>query len=433
MGSSGKMAYMYGPPSIGSYPYAGQRGYAPGLYGRESAYGYGPAPHHPAAHPFYSARAAYETGFDALGHPPSWRPAVYDDAFAPPAAAAPASAKGKGTIATPRNQSFSKMAGGYLFPVIGKKKREFAEKNPDVKLVSLGVGDTTHPLPKEVTSAMAAYAEGLSEWGSYEGYDPKFTGELQEAIVASLYTNDSGKALVDKSEVLISDGSKCDLGRLQFLFDKKATVAVQDPAYPVYVDSSVMQGRFEDFREDTKQYTGMVYMPCHAENDFFPDLTPAKDSDIIMFCNPNNPTGACATRAQLQQLVDFARAYGKIIIYDAAYFAYIKDKNCPRTIYEIEGAREVAIETNSFSKLAGFTGVRLGWTVIPSAITYPDGSLAKNDFNRVFGTHFNGASNIALAGGLATLQNMDKVAEVLAYYQENSRIILATLEELGFQ
>jgi len=230
----------------------------------------------------------------------------------------------------------------------------------------------------------------------------------------------------------VSDGSKCDLGRLQFLFDKSAKVAVQDPAYPVYVDSSVIQGRYESFNESTKQYDGIVYMPCNAENDFFPDLTPAQDADIIIFCNPNNPTGACANRSQLQKLVNFARAHGKIIIYDAAYFAYIKDPQCPRTIYEIEGAREVAIETNSFSKLAGFTGVRLGWTVCPKDIKWADGTPVHKDWSRIMATVFNGAPNVAIAGGIACLENMPKVMQIVEYYMDNAALIRKTFEGCGF-
>jgi LL-diaminopimelate aminotransferase len=277
-----------------------------------------------------------------------------------------------------------------------------------------------------------SYAEGLGSWDKYEGYDPKIEGTLREKIVEVLYSAD-GRPLVEPSEVIVSDGSKCDLGRLQFLFDKSAKIAVQDPAYPVYVDSSVIQGRYESFDESTKQYRGITYMPCSAENDFFPDLTAAMDVDIIMFCNPNNPTGACATRAQLTQLVNFARAHGKIILYDAAYFAYIKDRNCPRTIYEIEGAREVAIETNSFSKLAGFTGVRLGWTVCPKDIKFADGTPVHQDWSRIMATIFNGAPNVACAGGVAVLENIPQVMQVVEYYMENAKLIRETFSNCGFK
>jgi LL-diaminopimelate aminotransferase len=329
------------------------------------------------------------------------------------------------------------MAGGYLFPVIGKKKKEFLAKTPSAAaggekpLVSLGVGDTTHPVPVSVAKAMADYALGLSTREGYEGYDPKAEGGLKKKIVDVLYSS-GDKPLIDASEVLVSDGSKCDLGRIQTLFGTDATVAVQDPAYPVYVDSSVMNGRFESFNEATKQYNGISYMPCNAENDFFPDLSAAADSDIIMFCNPNNPTGSCATRAQLQSLVDFARANGKIILYDAAYSAYIKDPNCPRTIYEIDGAREVAIESNSFSKLAGFTGVRLGWTVCPKDIKWSDGTPVHQDWSRIMATVFNGAPNVAVTGGMAVLDNLHDVMAIVEYYMDNAKLVRDTVKKCGF-
>jgi LL-diaminopimelate aminotransferase len=341
--------------------------------------------------------------------------------------------KGQGTVACPRNMNFKNMSGGYLFPVVKAKKDEFAAKNPTFPPpVSLGVGDTTHPIPAEIITDMVKYTQGLGTEEGYEGYDPANERVLQQEIVNVLYS-DKNKPLVDPSEVKISDGSKCDLGRLQMLFGTEARMAVQDPAYPVYVDSSVMFGRYDELDQQTKQYKGIVYMPCNAENDFFPDLTPAMAADVIVFCNPNNPTGACATRAQLTQLVNFARTNGKIILYDAAYFAYIKDANCPRTIYEIPGAREVAIESNSFSKLAGFTGVRLGWTVCPKDIKWADGSTVHGDWSRIMATVFNGAPNVAIAGGLAVLKNMGKTMEIVEYYMANAKKILDTMQGLGFK
>jgi len=384
-----------------------------------------------------SAEAFAAAQYAGTGHYPTWAN-VYSEPAKPAAAAEPAAAqkpaktKGKGTVSCPRNPNFAEMAGGYLFPVIGKKRREFVAANPDVKLISLGIGDTTHPMPTAITKAMADYAMGLSTWEGYAGYDPKENDTLKQKIVDVLYSAD-GKPLVDTSEVIISDGSKCDLGRIQPLFGNEAKVAVQDPAYPVYVDSSVMNGRFTKFNEETKQYEGITYMPCHGGNDFFPDLEAAKDCDVIMFCNPNNPTGACATRAQLQTLVDFARANGQIILYDAAYSAFIKDPNCPRTIYEIEGAREVAIESNSFSKLAGFTGVRLGWTICPKDIKWADGTPVHQDWSRIMATVFNGAPNVAIVGGIATLENLPEVMSIVEYYMANAKLVKDTMTELGFK
>jgi len=448
------MAYnMYGHPGAASYNphaslYAERAAAAAGPYGAgpyaAGPYGADPRGHAMAVHAAHlqqmapgSAEAYAAAQYAGNGHFPTW--ANHGNFYEAPvkAAEAPkpapaAKSKGKGTVSCPRNQNFAQMAGGYLFPVIGKKRREFVAANPDVKLISLGIGDTTHPMPTAITKAMADYATGLSTWEGYEGYDPKTNDVLKAKIVDVLYSADN-KPLVDPSEVMVSDGSKCDLGRIQTLFGEGAKVAVQDPAYPVYVDSSVINGRFKSFNEETKQYEGICYMPCHGGNDFFPDLEAAKDCDVIMFCNPNNPTGACATRAQLQQLVDFARANGQIILYDAAYSAFIKDPNCPRTIYEIEGAREVAIESNSFSKLAGFTGVRLGWTICPKDIKWADGTPVHSDWNRLMGTIFNGAPNIAIAGGIACLENMPEVMSIVEYYMANAKLVRDTMTGLGFK
>jgi len=233
--------------------------------------------------------------------------------------------------------------------------------------------------------------------------------------------------------VFVSDGSKCDLGRLQFLFGSKAKVATQDPAYPVYVDSSVIAGRSGTCNPDTKQYEGIVYMPCTPDNGFFPDISAAKDADVIMFCNPNNPTGACATKAQLTELVNFCKANGQILVFDSAYSSFITDPACPKSIYEIEGAKECAIETASFSKLAGFTGIRLGWMTCPAECKWADGTPVKQDLGRIMSTVFNGASNMAQAGGLAVLNNMGAVEEIVKYYMENARLVRETLDECGIK
>jgi len=209
-------------------------------------------------------------------------------------------------------------------------------------------------------------------------------------------------------------------------------VAIPSPAYPAYVDDTVISGHTKGFVEKTGEYEGITYMPCTPEADFFPDLEKAKDVDIMYFCNPNNPTGACASKAQLEKLVKFCIDNAILLIYDAAYAVYIRDEDKPKSIYEIDGARKIAIESNSFSKLAGFTGVRLGWSIVPKEIKCGNGKLIRDDYNRVFNTHYNGAPNIALAGGLAVLQNMDVVMDVVKYYQENTRIIMETFKELGF-
>jgi LL-diaminopimelate aminotransferase len=337
------------------------------------------------------------------------------------------------TVQTPRNETFAKLSAGYLFPIIGKKRREYAAAHPDAKIISCGVGDTTHPLPHVVAKAMADYSMGLATQEGYSGYDPVITDDVKKALLETMY---SGCGLKE-SEFFISDGSKCDLARFQTLFKGEGCkVAIPDPAYPAYVDDSVISGMTGCYKEgpggSAGGYEGITYLTCTKETNFFPDISKAKDCNIIYFCNPNNPTGACATRAQLEELVKMCVDNKILLIYDAAYAYYIKEEGFPKTIYEIPGAKSVAIETNSFSKLAGFTGVRLGWTVVPSEIKYADGSLMTNDYNRIFGTHFNGAANVSLAGGLAVLQNMDEVQKVLDYYKENTNLILSTLSECGF-
>ena len=224
---------------------------------------------------------------------------------------------------------------------------------------------------------------GYSGYGSSQGLE-----SLRCNIKAKIYYN-----TIQTDEIFISDGAKCDIGRLQMLFGKNVSIAVQDPAYPVYVDGSLIQG-----------VETIVSMPCSPENDFFPNLKALPRTDLIYFCSPNNPTGTAATKAQLEQLVTYAAKNRSIIIFDAAYANFIQDPNLPKSIYEIPGATEVAIEVGSFSKLAGFTGVRLGWTVVPNALKYDDGSSVKADWNRLVSTVFNAASNIAQHGGNAVLE-----------------------------
>eukprot|EP00891_Asterochloris_glomerata_P005442 jgi/Astpho2/5442/Aster-07391 len=254
---------------------------------------------------------------------------------------------------------------------------------------------------------------------------------LREAICSKLYAQAGRKP----SEIFVSDGSKCDIGRLQMMFGSNHTVAVQDPSYPVYVDTSVIMGMTGGYNEGRGNFDNIEYMSCQPGNDFFPDLSKVGNTDIIFFCSPNNPTGAAATRQQLKELVAFAKKNGSLIVYDAAYSLYIENEDCPQSIYEIEGAEEVAIETCSFSKYAGFTGVRLGWTVVPDTLKFADGSPVINDFNRIMTTTFNGASVIAQAGGLACLQEKGwkEMLDLVAYYKENASILRQTFIEMGFK
>ena len=314
-------------------------------------------------------------------------------------------------------------------PQIAKRRRAHQEKNPNVRIISLGIGDTTEPIPAPIAKALEKAAAGLGTKEGYSGYGAEQgQGALREALSAAFYPG-----LIKPSELFVSDGSKCDITRLQLMFGSGKTIALQDPSYPAYVDSSVIMGQTNGFNAASSQYGNIVYMPCNPANGFFPDLSAAKAADIIFFCSPNNPTGNAATRAQLTELVAFAKRTGAIIIYDAAYAIYIDRPDCPKTIYEIPGATEVAIETCSFSKYAGFTGVRLGWTVVPEALRYADGTPVIGDWNRIMTTCFNGASNVAQAGGLACVQpeGLKAMRELVAFYKGNAKIIYDALKGLG--
>src|SRR3989338_7207959 len=328
-----------------------------------------------------------------------------------------------------RNSDIAKLQTGYLFPEINRRKNEFLEKNPNAKLISLGIGDTTEPITPHIAKALTNAASALGTRDGYGGYgNEQGLLELREKIAKVVYDG-----LVSGEEVFVSDGAKPDIGRLQLLFGNDAVVAVQDPTYPVYIDSSVMYGKTGNYNEKKNQFGTVVYMPCTPENNFFPDLRRISRADIIFFCSPNNPTGAVATRQQLKGLVEHARKNKSVIIFDSAYAEYISDKNLPKSIYEIKGAKEVAIEVSSFSKPIGFTGVRLGWTIVPNELKFDDGSLVRNDWNRIMTTLFNGASNIAQKGALAALdkEGLKEMGQTISYYMENARIIRKALKYCG--
>lgn len=328
-----------------------------------------------------------------------------------------------------RNEGFSNLAAGYLFPEVAKRRKAYQEKHPDVKIISLGIGNTTEPLTPHITKAMVDYAAGLGTKDGYSGYgDEQGLTSLRAKIASVLYPN-----MAESDEIFISDGAKCDIARIQILFGSKTPIAVQDPAYPVYVDGSVIVGAAGKGSADG-MHEGVTYLPCTAENGFFPDLSVIKKNSLIYYCSPNNPTGAANTREQLQKLVDYALKNECIIIYDAAYSAFIRNTGIPKTIFEIDGARKCAIEVNSFSKLAGFTGVRLGWTVVPADLKFADGSSVKQDWNRVMTTLFNGASNIAQQGGLACLdeEGQKETRALVDYYLKNAELMKAALTGKNF-
>jgi len=331
-----------------------------------------------------------------------------------------------------RNPNFAKLAGGYLFPEIGRRRNAYLAENPDMadRLISLGIGDTTQPIPEHILSGLVGSASKLGTKEGYSGYGAEQgMGDLRAKIAEKLYNG-----IIKDSEVFVSDGAKCDIMRVQQVFGPGVITAVQDPSYPVYVDTSVMMGQTGEINTETSQYDNIVYMPCTAENGFFPDIENLPHADIIYFCSPNNPTGAAATREQLTKLVNFCKERGSILIFDAAYAPFIRTEGVPKSIFEIEGAREVAIECNSFSKYAGFTGVRLGWTVVPDELTFSDGTKVRDDFNRVMTTAFNGASNIVQGGGMACLddEGLAEIDTLIDYYLENAKLLKEAMESIGY-
>ena len=325
-----------------------------------------------------------------------------------------------------RNPCIANLKAGYLFPEIAKRRREYAASHPDAKIISLGVGNTTEPIPPHINSGLVEGARRLGTVEGYSGYQDEGMTALREKISSVFY---GGKFSID--EIFISDGAKCDIGRLQTLFGAGTKIAVQDPSYPVYVDGSVLVGAAGGW--EGSGYAGITYLPCTAENGFFPNLDFIPQNCLVYFCSPNNPTGAVACRGQLSSLVEAAIDKECIIIFDAAYSEFIRDSALPKTIYEIDKAAQCAIEVNSFSKPAGFTGVRLGWSVVPKAIKYLSGESVNADWGRIAGTIFNGASNIAQAGGLAALddEGLAEMCAVTDFYLGNAKLIRDALQKTG--
>jgi len=331
-----------------------------------------------------------------------------------------------------RNANMGKLQAGYLFPEIGRRRNAYLEANPDAQpIISLGIGDTTMPVPDHILEGLKTGAAALGTKEGYSGYGPEQgVAALRAKIATNLYSDS-----VSPDEVFVSDGSKCDIGRLQMMFGAGTTTAVQDPSYPVYVDTSVIMGQTGEMDQEKKQYASIVYMPCNPSNGFFPDLKSTPRADVIYFCSPNNPTGAAATKEQLQELVDWANENGSIIVFDAAYAPFIRSPDVPKSILDIPGARTCAIEVNSLSKYAGFTGVRLGWTIVPKELTFADGSPVSADFNRIMCTAFNGASNIVQAGALAALdpEGLSEISTLIDYYMENAQMLRQAMLDIGLE
>lgn len=332
------------------------------------------------------------------------------------------------------NENFQKLPGSYLFAEVARRVKAYQEKHSDCEIIRLGIGDVTKPLVPAVIEAMHAAVEEMGHEETFHGYGPDFGYDfLINAIREGDYAQRGVEVAFD--EVFISDGAKCDVGNIQELFSPDAVIAVTDPVYPVYVDSNAMAGRAGDYVDG--RWNRLVYLPCNAENGFVPPL-PETDVDVIYLCYPNNPTGTVLTKAQLKRFVDWAKAHGALIIYDAAYRAYVTNPDIPLSIYEVEGARNVAIECNSFSKTAGFTGTRCAYTVIPHevcGIGQHGEKVALNDlWKRRMATKFNGVSYPVQRGAAAvyTPEGQAQIKAVIADYMENARIIRDSLTAKGF-
>lgn len=328
------------------------------------------------------------------------------------------------------NDNYLKLPGSYLFSAIAKKVNAYTAANPDKKIIRLGIGDVTQPIAPALIKALHDAVEEMGSIETFHGYAPDLGyGFLREAIAAGDYAARGCK--IEADEIFISDGAKCDCGNIQEIFSEDAVIAVCDPVYPVYVDSNVMAGRTGEYDEKTGKWSRVIYMPCTAENQFVPEL-PEETPDLIYLCVPNNPTGTTLTRDQLKVWVDYANRTGAVILYDAAYEAYIAEPSVPHSIFEIDGARTCAIEFRSFSKNAGFTGVRLGFTVIPKELVR--GSVMLHSlWARRHGTKFNGAPYIVQKAGEAVYspEGREQLKEQVAYYMRNAKVIYEGLKEIG--
>ncbi|UCH09339.1 MAG: LL-diaminopimelate aminotransferase [Fidelibacterota bacterium] len=333
------------------------------------------------------------------------------------------------------NEHFLKLPANYLFSEIRKRVRDFRTNHPEAHIISLGIGDVTQPLAPAVVAAMKRAVEEMSKQETFHGYGPwEGYNFLREAIIKRDF-NPRGVEL-DLDEVFISDGSKCDLANLQEVFGPDNVVAVADPVFPVYVDTNVMAGRTGERRENG-QYEGIIYMPCTPGNDFTPEL-PGTHADLVYLCYPNNPTGAVATKEALETWINHAREHRSIILFDAAYAAYIADPAIPQSIYEIEGAKEVAVEFRSFSKSAGFTGIRCAYTVVPKDLQayHGDGSpVAVNPlWFRRQSTKFNSVSYITQRGAAAALGNegWKQCQQTIATYMRSADRLCKAFTNLGY-
>lgn len=329
------------------------------------------------------------------------------------------------------NKNYLKLPGSYLFSNIAKKVAAYQEAHPQDQIVRLGIGDVTQPLAPAVIDALHKAVDEMAHGETFHGYAPDLGYEfLRTAIAKNDYT-DRGCS-ISADEIFVSDGAKSDSGNIQEIFGVDNKVAVCDPVYPVYVDTNVMAGRTGEYNRDRENFDGVIYMPCLEENGFLPEL-PKETPDLIYLCFPNNPSGAAITKDRLQEWVDYANKTGAVIIYDAAYEAYITEEGIPHSIYECDGARTCAIEIRSFSKNAGFTGVRLGFTVVPKDLVR-EGVRLHDLWARRHGTKFNGAPYIVQKAGEAVYSPEGKaqLKEQVAYYMRNAHYIYNGLKDAGY-
>ena len=330
------------------------------------------------------------------------------------------------------NENYQKLPGSYLFSTIAKKVNAFTQANPDKNIIRLGIGDVTQPIAPAIIEALHKAVDEMADPATFHGYAPDLGYDfLRNAIVKNDYQ--ARGCAIEADEIFVSDGAKSDSGNIQELFGSDVRIAVCDPVYPVYVDSNVMAGRTGTYNPDTQMWSNVIYMPCTRENNFVPEF-PKETPDVIYLCLPNNPTGTTITKAQLQEWVDYANKVGALIIYDGAYEAYISEADVAHTIYECEGAQTCAIEIKSFSKNAGFTGVRLGYTVVPKDLKCNGVSL-HDMWARRHGTKFNGAPYIVQRAGEAVYSEAGKaqLKEQVAYYMKNASVIKTGLKEAGFE
>ena len=334
------------------------------------------------------------------------------------------------------NNHYLKLKAGYLFPEIARRVNLFTDNNPDgaKQIIRCGIGDVTEPLPLAAREAMKAAIDELGNRETFKGYGPEQGYDFLRSAIAKGDYQDNG-IKVEDDEIFVSDGSKCDTGNILDIFGNNNKIAITDPVYPVYVDTNVMAGNTGEANE-RGAYEGIYYMPCNAENGFVPEI-PKERVDLIYLCYPNNPTGATATKDQLKEWVDYAKANGSIILYDAAYQAFIKDENVPRTIYEIDGARDCAIEFRSFSKNGGFTGVRCAFTVVPKELMAEDDKGEKRSLHPLWSrrqsTKFNSVSYPVqkAAEALYTEEGKNQVSSLISHYMDNAALLSSACTEIG--